>query len=96
MDPALLPAAESLRYCQQRTLPYWEAVLRPGIAAGRRLLVASHGNTLRGLIMHLDGISPEAMEHVEVPSGVPLVYRFAEDMTVLGREWLEPGPEEGS
>jgi len=89
LDPALLPATESLRDCQQRTLPYWREVLLPRIAAGRRLLVASHGNTLRGLIMHLDGISPEAMEQVEVPSGVPLVYRFAQDMTVLGREWLD-------
>lgn len=89
LDPSLLPAAESLRDCQLRALPYWEDVLRPRIAAGRRLLVASHGNTLRALIMHLDGISPEAMEHVEVPSGVPLVYRFDRDMRVLGRAWLE-------
>jgi 2,3-bisphosphoglycerate-dependent phosphoglycerate mutase len=89
LDPALLPCAESLRDCQLRTLPYWAEVLRPRIAAGRRVVVASHGNTLRSLIMHLDGISPEAMEHVEVPSGVPLIYRLAEDMTVLGREWLE-------
>ncbi|MEW5769592.1 MAG: 2,3-bisphosphoglycerate-dependent phosphoglycerate mutase [Pseudomonadota bacterium] len=88
LDPALLPAAESLCDCQLRVLPYWEEVLRPRIAAGRRLLIASHGNTLRALIMHLDGIDAEAMEHVEVPSGVPLVYRFAADMTVLGREWL--------
>lgn len=96
LDPALLPAAESLRDCQLRALPYWEDVLRPRIAAGRRLLIASHGNTLRGLIMYLDGISPEAMERVEVPSGVPLVYRFGEDMTVQGRTWLEPVGEDAS
>ncbi|MCU0842592.1 MAG: 2,3-bisphosphoglycerate-dependent phosphoglycerate mutase [Thiobacillaceae bacterium] len=89
LHPAHLPATESLRDCQRRTLPYWREVLAPRVAAGRRLLVASHGNTLRGLIMHLEAISPEAMEHVEVPSGVPLVFRFARDMTVLGREWLE-------
>ena len=89
LDPALLPVAESLRDCQLRTLPYWHDVLIPRLAAGRGLLVASHGNTLRALVMHLDGITPEAMEKVEIPSGVPLVYRFALDMTVLGREWLE-------
>lgn len=89
LDPALLPASESLRDCQRRTLPYWKEALLPRVAAGRRLLIASHGNTLRGLVMHLDGLGPEAMEHVEVPSGVPLVYRFAGDMTVLAREWLE-------
>jgi 2,3-bisphosphoglycerate-dependent phosphoglycerate mutase len=89
LDPALLPATESLRDCQQRALPYWRDVLLPRLQAGRRLLVASHGNTLRGLVMHLDHISPAAMEHLEIPSGVPLVYRFAPDLRVLGREWLD-------
>ncbi len=88
LDPALLPATESLRDCQGRTLPYWREVLAPRIAAGRRLLVVSHGNTLRGLVMHLDGITAEAMELVEIPSGVPLIYRFGPDLRVLGRDWL--------
>ncbi len=93
LDPADLPASESLRDCQRRTLPYWQEVLLPRLRAGRRLLVVSHGNTLRGLVMHLDGLSAAAMEKVEIPSGVPLVYRFAPDMSVLGREWLEiPAP----
>lgn len=89
LAPGDLPASESLRDCQQRTLPYWREVLAPRLRAGRRLLVISHGNTLRGLVMHLDGLSAEAMERVEIPSGVPLIYRFAPDMKVLGREWLE-------
>jgi len=84
-----LPASESLRDCQQRMMPYWDEVLLPRLRAGRRLLVISHGNTLRGLVMHLDGLSAEAMERVEIPSGVPLVYRFSSDLTVLGRAWLE-------
>jgi 2,3-bisphosphoglycerate-dependent phosphoglycerate mutase len=89
LAPADLPASESLRDCQRRTLPYWNEVLVPRLRAGRRLLVISHGNTLRGLVMHLDGLSAEEMEGVEIPSGVPLVYRFAPDLSVLGREWLE-------
>jgi 2,3-bisphosphoglycerate-dependent phosphoglycerate mutase len=89
LDPRDMPASESLRDCQQRTLPYWNEVLAPRLRAGRRLLVISHGNTLRGLVMHLDGLSAEAMERVEIPSGVPLVYRFGPDLDVLGREWLE-------
>jgi 2,3-bisphosphoglycerate-dependent phosphoglycerate mutase len=89
LNTALLPATESLQDCQRRTLPYWKGVLEPRIAARRRLLVVSHGNTLRGLVMHLDGIAPQAMERVEIPSGVPLVYRLAPDLRVLGREWLE-------
>ena len=93
LAPEDLPASESLRDCQQRTLPYWHEVLVPRLRAGRRLLVISHGNTLRGLVMHLDGLSAEAMEKVEIPSGVPLVYRFGPDLSVTGRAWLEvPAP----
>lgn len=88
LKPEELPASESLRDCQQRTLPYWHEVLVPRIQAGRRVLVVSHGNTLRGLVMLLDGLDAQAMEKVEIPSGVPLVYRFAPDMQVIGREWL--------
>ena len=89
LDPATLPASESLRDCQQRTLPYWHEVLVPRLRAGKRLLVISHGNTMRGLVMHLDSLSPDAMEKVEIPSGVPLIYRFGPDLEVLGHEWLE-------
>ena len=94
MNPDDLPASESLRDCQRRMLPYWNAALLPRLLAGRRLLVVSHGNTLRGLVMHLDGLSAEAMEKVEIPSGVPLVYRFSAEGGVLGREWLD-GPAVG-
>lgn len=89
IDPRTLPASESLRDCQQRMLPYWNDVLLPRLRAGRRLLAISHGNTLRGLVMHLDGLSAEAMERVEIASGVPLVYRFDAAGGVLGRDWLE-------
>ncbi|WP_324780491.1 2,3-bisphosphoglycerate-dependent phosphoglycerate mutase [Thiobacillus sedimenti] len=89
IDRADLPASESLRDCQQRMLPYWNEVLRPRLMAGRRLLVISHGNTLRGLVMHLDGLSAEAMEKVEIASGVPLVYRFDAAGRVIGHAWLE-------
>ncbi|MEW6253827.1 MAG: histidine phosphatase family protein, partial [Planctomycetota bacterium] len=91
IDPAALPASESLSDCQQRMLPYWRTVLQPALRAGLRLLVISHGNTLRGLVMELDGLSAEAMEKVEIASGVPLVYRFDADGTVTGRDWLETG-----
>ncbi|MFO7543702.1 MAG: 2,3-bisphosphoglycerate-dependent phosphoglycerate mutase [Thiobacillus sp.] len=89
LDPMDLPASESLRDCQQRTLPYWHEVLLPRLRAGKRLLVISHGNTIRGLVMHLDSLTAEEMERVEIPSGVPLVYQFGPDFSVLGHEWLE-------
>lgn len=88
LSPDDLPATESLEDCQRRMLPYWHDVLAPRVRAGRRLLVVSHGNTLRGLVMHLDQLSPEAMEHVEIAPGVPLVYRLSAELAVLGKAWL--------
>lgn len=90
LDAGLLPASESLRDCQLRLLPYWHDVLAPAIAAGRRLLVASHGNTLRALVMHLEGLSPAAMEHVEITPGAPMVFRFSPDMALVSRTQLTP------
>lgn len=89
LEPGLLPASESLADCQRRVLHYWYETLLPRVHFGRRLLVISHGNTLRSLVMHLDCLSPEAMEKVEIPAGVPLVYRLSAEFEVLGREWLE-------
>jgi len=88
LKPEDLPRSESLRDCQQRMLPYWHEVLLPRLRGGRRLLVVSHGNTLRGLVMHLDGLDAEAMERVEIPSAVPLVYRLTPDLRVMERIWL--------
>lgn len=89
LPPEDLPLSESLRDCQQRMLPYWNEALVPRLRAGRRLLVISHGNTLRGLVMHLEGLSAEAMEQVEIASGVPMVVRFGPDLSVRARQWLE-------
>ncbi|MGA7748695.1 MAG: 2,3-bisphosphoglycerate-dependent phosphoglycerate mutase [Gallionella sp.] len=89
LDAALLPCSESLSDCQRRLLPYWHDVLVPRLAGNLRLLVVSHGNTIRSLVMHLEQIAPDAIEKVEIPSGVPLVYRFNNALEVVGREWLE-------
>lgn len=83
-----LPVSESLADCQRRMLPYWHKTLVPAIQAGQRLLVVSHGNTLRGLIMHLENLSAEEMEHVEIPSGVPLIYQLSENLAVLRKKQL--------
>lgn len=85
----LLPTSESLEECQQRTLPYWHQTLAPHLKAGRRLLIVSHGNTLRALIMHLEQINPAAIEKVEIPSGVPLLYHFNRDLDLVEKQWLE-------
>lgn len=90
LDPALLPRSESFSDCQRRLLPYWHAILAPHIAANRKLLVVSHGNTIRSLVMHLEQIAPDAIEQVEIPSGVPLLYRFNKNLEVGERQWLKP------
>lgn len=89
LDPALLPGSESLSDCQRRLLPYWHEVLAPHIAANLKLLVISHGNTLRSLVMFLEKLAPEAIEQVEIASGVPAVYYFNEALQLTSREWLE-------
>lgn len=68
------PPTESLADTAARAMGFWSSVVAPSARAGRRLLVVTHGNTLRGLIMRLDGLSEEAVESLEVPTGKPLVY----------------------
>lgn len=87
--PEQLPAAESLEQCQQRTLHYWSQTLAPRVQTGRRLLIVSHGNTLRGLVMHLEQLDPTTIARVEIPSGVPLLYRFSRDLELVEKQWLE-------
>ncbi len=86
--PEQLPRSESLADCQRRLLPYWLDVLVPAIVAGRRLVVSSHGNALRALIMHLEDLDPLAIETIEIEPGVPLLCWFDHDMRFLNREWL--------
>ncbi|MBI5429219.1 MAG: 2,3-diphosphoglycerate-dependent phosphoglycerate mutase [Nitrosomonadales bacterium] len=89
LAPEQLPRSESLQDCQRRLLPWWQNAALPALKQGKHLLVVSHGNTLRSLVMHLDRIAPEDIEKVEIPSGVPLVYRFATGLAVTSKEWLE-------
>lgn len=89
IDPGLLPNTESLEQCQLRTLPYWEEEIIQRIKSGRRLLIISHGNTMRAIRMHVEKISVEAIEKVEIPSAKPLVYRFNTEMELVETEWLE-------
>lgn len=84
-----LPATESLEDCQYRTLPYWHQTLAPRLLDGRRLIVVSHGNTLRALIMHLERIDPVAVEKVEIPSATPLLYHFDGRLELLEKGAVE-------
>lgn len=84
-----LPSSESLAQCQARLLPYWQEIITTRVHSGNRLLVISHGNTLRSLRMHVEKIPSHEIEHVEIPSAVPLVYHFDSKMQMIESEWLE-------
>lgn len=79
-----LPNGESLRQTRERVMAYWRAEVEPRLVGGQRLLISSHGNTLRALIMALDGMSVEQVEGFEIPTGEPILYRFSADGRPLG------------
>jgi 2,3-bisphosphoglycerate-dependent phosphoglycerate mutase len=85
-----LPASECLADVVARMLPYWYDGIVPDLVAGRVVLVAAHGNSLRALIKHLDGLSEEAVVELNVPTGQPLVYELDEHLDVTSRGYLDP------
>ena len=87
-----LPRTECLKDVIDRFLPYWESDIVPDLQSGRTVLVAAHGNSLRALVKHLDGISDEDIAGLNIPTGMPLVYHLDESMapTVAGGEYLDP------
>jgi 2,3-bisphosphoglycerate-dependent phosphoglycerate mutase len=88
LTDAELPRCESLKDTVARVLPYWHEVMAPAIAAGSRLLVAAHGNSLRALVKYLDGIDDAAISELNIPTGVPLVYELDNDLTPLRHYYL--------
>lgn len=73
------PGGESLKMTAERTLPYYRKEILPRVLAGERVIVAAHGNSLRSLVMDLEGLSPEEILKRELATGVPIVYRLSED-----------------
>jgi 2,3-bisphosphoglycerate-dependent phosphoglycerate mutase len=88
LPPELLPAAECLRDVVDRMLPYWYDAIVPDIRDGKRVLVAAHGNSLRALVKHLDGISDEAILDLNIPTGIPLVYDLDDDLRPTSSRYL--------
>ena len=86
-----VPRTESLKLVIDRLLPYWESDIAADLRAGKTVLVTAHGNSLRGLVKHLDGISDEDIAELNIPTGIPLVYRLDEDLRPIGAgEDLDP------
>ena len=78
-----IPDTESLKTTADRFLPYWNEVIYPQIKAGKRIVIAAHGNSLRALVMHLDNISEKAITGLNIPTAVPLVYDFDKDGKII-------------
>lgn len=82
------PGGESLADTAARVLPYWESQILPDLKAGRNVLVVAHGNSLRALVMHLDGLTPAQVLELEIPTGHPLLYEFDAEGRILGKRYL--------
>jgi 2,3-bisphosphoglycerate-dependent phosphoglycerate mutase len=92
LPPELLPRTECLKDVVARLLPYWYDAIVPDLAAGRTVLIAAHGNSLRAMVKHLDGISDSDIAELNIPTGIPLVYELDASMrpTVAGGRYLDP------
>ena len=82
------PGGESLADTAARVLPYWESHVLPDLQAGRDVLVVAHGNSLRALVMHLDGLSHAEVLELEIPTGAPLLYEIGTDRQITGKRYL--------
>jgi 2,3-bisphosphoglycerate-dependent phosphoglycerate mutase len=83
-----IPRTESLKDTIARVLPYWESRIAPELKAGKRVLISAHGNSLRALVKHLSGISDDEITGLEIPTGQPIVYELADDLTATDRYYL--------
>ncbi len=88
LDPSELPATESLADTYGRVMPYWTQAIVPRLEEGEDVLVSAHGNSLRALVKHLDGMSDEDIRDLNIPTGIPLVYELDGKLQVLGSRYL--------
>ena len=88
----LIPKTECLKDVVQRLIPYWEQEIIPDLKSGKVTLITAHGNSLRALVKHLDGISDQDIAALNIPTGIPLLYELADDFKPItnGGEYLDP------
>ncbi|MDT3438664.1 phosphoglyceromutase [Pseudofrankia sp. BMG5.37] len=94
LAPDLVPKTECLKDVVVRMLPYWYDAIVPDLRAGRTVLVAAHGNSLRALVKHLDGISDADIAGLNIPTGIPLRYELDADLKVISSAYLDPDAAE--
>ncbi len=90
---AQIPNGESLKDTVARVLPLWNQKITKDILASKKILIAAHGNSIRALVMHLENLSPAEIMEINIPTGIPLVYKLDENFKVLHKEYLG-SPEE--
>ena len=88
-----LPLTESLKECVERFVPYWQQTIAPDIIAGKRVLIAAHGNSLRALVKYLDDVSDEDIVDLNIPTGVPLVYELDDTLKPISHRYLGDAAE---
>lgn len=88
VDPARLPATESLKLTLERVMPFWEKSIAPRLQAGEKILIVAHGNSLRAMVKYLDHISDDDIVELNIPTGVPLAYALDDKFNVLSKRYL--------
>jgi 2,3-bisphosphoglycerate-dependent phosphoglycerate mutase len=88
LKPEELPLTECLKDTVGRFLPYWHETIAPSVRAGRRVLIAAHGNSLRALVKYLDDIPDEEIVGLNIPTGIPLVYELDDDLKPIRHYYL--------
>lgn len=88
VDKADLPLTESLKDTIARTVPYYEEEIRPQIKAGKRVIIAAHGNSLRALVKYFEKLSDEEIAGVNIPTGIPLVYTLDDGQNLVSKRYL--------
>lgn len=88
LSPKDLPASECLKDTVERMLPYWFDTIAPSIKAGRKVIIAAHGNSLRALVKYLDNISDDEIVGLNIPTGIPLVYELDSNLRPIKSEYL--------
>ena len=88
VDSKLLPRTECLKDTVERVVPYFEEEIKPTIKSGKKVIIAAHGNSLRGLVKYLEKISDADIVNLNIPTGVPLVYELDEKFNVISKKYL--------
>jgi 2,3-bisphosphoglycerate-dependent phosphoglycerate mutase len=88
-----VPRTECLKDTVARVIPYWNSAIAPAVRAGRRVLIAAHGNSLRALIKYLDNVSDQKIVELNVPTGIPLIYELDKDLKPLKHYYLGDADE---